>query len=553
MVDFHHSTTSRPATEETALSMYVDEHDVMSAEFVRLYRSQDFYGSVLLRALEREEASHADSQASARRMLPKIKDDIGDAEIMLRSFDDLYGYRPRHQHIFYLSPWEFTMWWEVLPADSARDAKTTHVIILQYPQEPQEAAELRKKFVLGRRVRPMVPSPSHTPMPDRVPETPEVPERRAEQQCRLYSVYMRAWTKIHSYASDHVPHLSKLDVLPPRCRQWQKSVSVRSFASTWSWYLRGNIVSTHQKRLIVAFMSLNCGKSTQDNYLDDPAPDSGASRQPYELKNEFCVTTVHGLVKKMSAGAQAKGEDSADASTSMASALRIGEAFWGLGSISSNRTVLSPSCVLKSSARKQTTADVRQGGVGSVKAKARVNPYVGFSIKKRQAWFRKLLDPKLTEEVPNEKQQEFICAVINRCEEEAMDYKRGTKKQRSEPQNMALLAPPGTGKTFCIKLACQYFKEVFDWSPGVEFQCAASQNRMSGRIGGNTLHSWGEVPIDVTAAATQDKKKSKKTQGSMMYNKCISLRWLIIDEVSTASLHVLGTLEKNLSKATIAY
>ena len=150
----------------------------------------------------------------------------------------------------------------------------------------------------------------------------------------LYSVYMRAWTKMHSNASDHVPHLSKLDVLPPRCRQWQKSVSVRSFASTWSWYLRGNIVSTHQKRLIVAFMSLNCGKSTQDNYLDDPAPDSGASRQPYELKNEFCVTTVHGLVKKMSAVAQAKGEDSADASTSMASALRIGEAFWGLGGMS---------------------------------------------------------------------------------------------------------------------------------------------------------------------------------------------------------------------------
>ena len=34
-----------------------------------------------------------------------------------------------------------------------------------------------------------------------------------------------------------------------------------------------------------------------------------------------------------------------------------------------------------------------------------------------------------------------------------------------------------------------------------------------------------------------------------MYNKCISLRWLFIDEVSTASLYVLGVSEKNVRKA----
>ena len=35
MVSFHHSTTSRPATE-TLLSMYVSDTDVTSAEFIRL-------------------------------------------------------------------------------------------------------------------------------------------------------------------------------------------------------------------------------------------------------------------------------------------------------------------------------------------------------------------------------------------------------------------------------------------------------------------------------------------------------------------------------------
>ena len=44
MVDFHHSTTTRPSTEEALLSMYVDEHDVTSAEFIGLYIKVDFHG-----------------------------------------------------------------------------------------------------------------------------------------------------------------------------------------------------------------------------------------------------------------------------------------------------------------------------------------------------------------------------------------------------------------------------------------------------------------------------------------------------------------------------
>ena len=44
-------------------------------------------------------------------------------------------------------------------------------------------------------------------------------------------------------------------------------------------------------------------------------------------------------------------------------------------------------------------------------------------------------------------------------------------------------------------------------------------------------------------------KKSKTTGGSEMYNKCISLRWLFVDEVSTAALYVLGVMEKNTRKA----
>ena len=42
MVDFHHSTTSRPTTEETLLSLYALDSDATNAEFIRLYQSIEF-------------------------------------------------------------------------------------------------------------------------------------------------------------------------------------------------------------------------------------------------------------------------------------------------------------------------------------------------------------------------------------------------------------------------------------------------------------------------------------------------------------------------------
>ena len=107
-----------------------------------------------------------------------------------------------------------------------------------------------------------------------------------------------------------------------------------------------------------------------------------------------------------------------------------------------------------------------------------------------------------------------------------------------------MIAPPGTGKTFCINLLVAYMQEVLGWTPGIEFQTVASQNRMAMRVGGNTMHHWGEVPIDLQKACDHDGKRAHTTGATDMYTKCEVLRILLIDEISTASLHVLGTMEK---------
>ena len=47
----------------------------------------------------------------------------------------------------------------------------------------------------------------------------------------------------------------------------------------------------------------------------------------------------------------------------------------------------------------------------------------------------------------------------------------------------------------------------------------------------------------------KERKSSQKTGGAQMHNKSAALRFLIIDEISTASLYVLGVMQKHLTLA----
>ena len=201
----YHSTTSRPTTEEPLLSMYVDDNDVRSPEFIRLYVSEDFYGSCLLRVLERAQMCNTGATKEEQKTLPKIQSNVEDKSIMLHHSDALYGWRPNDDEIFYLNAWEFLMWWRVVPKDgylSRRLVTGPRKFVLEYPCD---AMDLHEKYLLVRRTRPVVPAPTHTPMLDRVPQYPESPGRQHEERCRLYCVYMRPWTSNERFQTVHVP------------------------------------------------------------------------------------------------------------------------------------------------------------------------------------------------------------------------------------------------------------------------------------------------------------------------------------------------------------
>jgi hypothetical protein len=74
---------------------------------------------------------------------------------------------------------------------------------------------------------------------------------------------------------------------------------VRSFSQSWRWYVRGNVVSQHAKRLIAQFMAACCGKSSREHDGEDG--DEGHDRKLKELPaNDLALGRVHAVLDRMS-------------------------------------------------------------------------------------------------------------------------------------------------------------------------------------------------------------------------------------------------------------
>ena len=216
--DMHHRSTIRVITEETNLSANLDPQDATAAEFTRTFRTKTFPGKNLVMR-EEAERSAQDPKHDRLRVVPtpsKRYTDMDQDVIKLKNFEDFYGYRGNDPRVYYLSPWEFTMYWEpvALEAPSSNsgnmkdltewieipdtgstaqpgvhyrvkntiDDDFNYVI---FPDAPPLREVFRHTWILRRCVRPFVPQPHGTPMPDRA-------EDRMERS-RLYSIYLRPW------------------------------------------------------------------------------------------------------------------------------------------------------------------------------------------------------------------------------------------------------------------------------------------------------------------------------------------------------------------------
>ena len=97
----------RTAPEEFMLAASHKPHDPLAAEFVRTFRHEHFYGRQLLARYEHVRDNVAQQQVSV--LLPKSR--AGRESTDLAS---LYGFRPAHPNVFFLSAWEFCQWFKAI-------------------------------------------------------------------------------------------------------------------------------------------------------------------------------------------------------------------------------------------------------------------------------------------------------------------------------------------------------------------------------------------------------------------------------------------------------
>jgi hypothetical protein len=111
--DIQHRCMLRTAPEEVNLSINAHAHDVMNAEFVRTFMSQDFPGGQLVKRLEHE--LNEEMERRVNKVVPVRMSSLGQAPIFVHNFEDIYGFRGEDPRVYYLSPWEFLMHWELVP------------------------------------------------------------------------------------------------------------------------------------------------------------------------------------------------------------------------------------------------------------------------------------------------------------------------------------------------------------------------------------------------------------------------------------------------------
>ena len=116
-----------------------------------------------------------------------------------------------------------------------------------------------------------------------------------------------------------------------------------------------------------------------------------------------------------------------------------------------------------------------------------------------------------------------------------------------------LLGFPGTGKSQCIKTMRKFFQEVLHWEPGIQFQFLASQNTMAALIEGQTIHSWGTIPLGAETIYHNESKTDMEEGVDQLFLNVVSMRFLVFDEISTVSPTLLGLLEPQLRRVCVRH
>ena len=190
-------------------------------------------------------------------------------------------------------------------------------------------------------------------------------------------------------------------------------------------------------------------------------------------------------------------------------------------------------------AKKQSATESSGQHPYSGKTVPRATLYPATTTQDIAAWLKELSNRK--ELRPTQKQMEFLKALCERIKTEAQEESTTTVRSAvREPMFDMIHGVPGCGKSQLIAWTQELFVNVLHWEHGVQFVCIAFQNAMAAHIDGFTIHHWTGIPVGEHSQTTASLHK--------FANKCMHVRFVLIDEISMVSAKLFSAIEVLMRK-----
>lgn len=463
----------------------------------------------------------------------------------------VYGHRPKQDDVWFLSPYEFTMYWDCLPlkmpqtrmewmqqprgkwdvqltptgeakltAAKSDDASVrlvpgvdvrrsaTHSATNKIYFDSSAGRALQHGWYLSRRLRPLCPQFATAPVPSKWGEDPE-------RNAKLTLAYFRAWTLQKGRGDTAVPYVRHL-----RCEEESWTETLRA------WLLE--LPCEETKRHVSNFLGVYRVRPDTEGENSDDEDDHEDLVVTAELLAQACETHVG-----PADGDEKKGKWVTHRSLLVA-AMQQANAIWkpseGTVGTRPNPCEGVDSAAVVKNARRNPKQKIARGErtVWEPTVEAKI---VSVTDTKReiQAWAACVGNGGC-----NAKQAEVCKKVAQQVMDEAAE---GTVAV--EPLRWAVHGGPGTGKSHVLNLIRkELFERTLRWKQGEEFQVVTLQAVMANDLDGDTIHH----ALGLNWQGLGDERISRHKLLELS-EKALRWRWLIIDEISMVSAELLARLE----------
>ncbi|CAE7344756.1 TTC28 [Symbiodinium sp. CCMP2592] len=545
----------RPAAEEFRLASHADK-EVLAGEFLRNFASAPFCGFTLL-SLANGEERQINVQVGRKQQWEAV------------NILELYAYRGQQENVRYLSPWEFVKWWELqrLHAPRAKAGDLTkwtgveveqgvepkpgkHFVVREQAELPlggyvvlpakPPMEQLRHRYILRRRAKPVVPKPTRTKMPHN--------ECGLEKQARLLNLFFRPWCIDAADATLHVPLVQDLNrpVAAPavaRTRlQGKQTVHERSHLLAWKAYCEGHVVSEHAARMIRNVLSVAMGGS---NDRDSDEENPGSNNKMDDVDTAWVTSDVVQSVLLPEERSQKKVSR-----TQLA--VEAAAAFWdAVGDARTHQLTPGPrnrGGHMEWSVEPDADEPAAKRPRETIGWTASAGLHYGkLTIASAEAWLGELSKPRKKKLLPTAEQMRVLRRVVKRCLEEHKESKKNGAA-RSEPMRLLLHGVPGAGKSQTLKWLRMFLEEVCEMQHGQDFVFLAPQNTQASLLSGRTLHSFAQLGRHgaVGDPATVAPEERDVSAWFVLYQR---IRWVMLDEISNAGLETVGALHLRMQSA----